>query len=73
MLCEKGDPKFTALVRVAGGWSIRKLVAKLYDHPPDYIMNKAMGKDKESSEMPEEDWNELAALMPYITWGMELR
>ena len=43
MLCEQGDPKFTALVRAAGGWSIRKMTAKLFDRPPDQVM-KEMGK-----------------------------
>ena len=35
MLCEQGDPKFAALVRAAGGWSIRKMTATscLIVHP----------------------------------------
>ena len=68
MLCEQGDPKFTALVRAAGGWSIRKMTAKLFDRPPDQVM-KEMGKGEEGVELTEEEWKELSALMPYITWA----
>ena len=68
MLCEQGGPKFAALVRADGGWSIRKMTAKLFDRPPDHVM-KEMGKGEEGVELTEEDWKELSALMPYITWA----
>ena len=46
MLCEQEDPKFTALVRASGGWSIRMMTAKLFDRPPNDVM-KDMGTGEE--------------------------
>jgi len=62
-----GDPKFTALARASGGWSIIKTFNKLLDRPPDEVL-KEMGKGEEGVDIPEDDWNELTALVPYITW-----
>ena len=67
LLCDVGDPKFAALARASGGWSIIKTFNKLLDRPPDYVM-KEMGKGEEGVDMSEDDWNELTALVPYITW-----
>ena len=67
LLCDVGDPKFTALARASGGWSIIKTFNKLLDRPPDEVL-KEMGKGEEGVDIPEDDWNELTALVPYITW-----
>ena len=70
MLCEEGDPMFTALVTAAGGLNMRTLAANIKNKPPDEIM-ASMGKgDGDSgSGLSDDDWDELVALGPYLSWA----
>ena len=70
MLCEEGDPMFTALVTAAGGLNMRTLAANIKNKPPNEIM-ASMGKgDGDSgSGLSDDDWDELVALGPYLSWA----
>ena len=68
MLCEEGDPMFTALVTAAGGLNMRTLAANIKNKPPDEIM-ASMGKGDGDSGLSEDDWDELVALGPYLSWA----
>jgi len=79
----QGDPKYKAIAK-PGGMSLRRMIPKLFNRPPEDVREAICGlkyleEDAEDDlNLSSEDWDELYAFMPYLTfawnqWGNQDR